>query len=182
MPSAGCGTRLAYAKSSIIDFAGGRLLAVERFDRLWTHDGRLLRLPQEDCCQALSVPPARKYESDGRPGIRKISNPLKCSDTPEDDQAIFFKARIVSWLLAANAKRMLNVFAWPSPGGRFHLAPLYDIISTQPSLDAGQISQMKLAMAIGSNRHCVVHTVLGRHFVQTAKSCGLPDKTVKIVI
>ena len=45
---------------------------VGRFDRLWTRDGRLLRLPQEDCCQALSVPPTRKYEPDGGPGIRQI--------------------------------------------------------------------------------------------------------------
>ena len=37
-------------------------------------------------------------------------------------------------------------------------------------------------MAIGDNRHYVVHTVLGRHFVQTAKSCGLPDKTVNDLI
>jgi serine/threonine-protein kinase HipA len=41
---------------------------------------------------------------------------------------------------------------------------------------------MKLAMAIGSNRHYVVHTVVGRHFVQTAKICGLPDKMVREVI
>jgi serine/threonine protein kinase HipA of HipAB toxin-antitoxin module len=26
-------------------------------------------LPQEDCCQALSVPPSRKYESDGGAGM-----------------------------------------------------------------------------------------------------------------
>lgn len=41
---------------------------------------------------------------------------------------------------------------------------------------------MKLAMAIGNDRHYVVHTVLGRHFVQTANTCGLPDKTVRGVI
>ena len=57
-------------------------------------------------------------------------------------------------------------------------------MSTQPSLDAKQITQnqMKLAMAIGNNRHYVVHTIVGRHFVQTAKSCGLPDKMVAEVI
>lgn len=37
-------------------------------------------------------------------------------------------------------------------------------------------------MAIGNNRHYVVHTVLGRHSVQTAKTCGLPDKTVRGII
>jgi hypothetical protein len=43
---------LPVAKSRIVDFAGRRVLAIERFDRTWTRDGRLLRLPQEDCCHA----------------------------------------------------------------------------------------------------------------------------------
>ena len=175
---------LPMAKSTIIDFAGKRVLAIERFDRTWTKDGRLLRLPQEDCCQALSVPPARKYESDGGPGIRKISEFLKGSDTPDSDQRIFFKSQMVFWLLGATDGHAKNFSIRLAPGGRFRLTPLYDIISTQPSLDAGQIqqNQMKLAMAIGTNRHYAVHTIVGRHFVQTAKASGLPDKMVTDVI
>jgi serine/threonine-protein kinase HipA len=175
---------LPVAKSNIIDFAGKRVLAIERFDRTWTKDGRLLRLPQEDCCQALSVPPARKYESDGGPGIRKISEFLKGSDTPDSDQRIFLKAQIVFWLLGATDGHAKNFSIRLAPGGRFSLTPLYDIISTQPSLDAGQIKQkqMKLAMAVGTNRHYAVHSIVGRHFVQTAKASGLPDKMVPGVI
>jgi serine/threonine-protein kinase HipA len=147
-------------------------------------DGRLLRLPQEDCCQALSVPPARKYESEGGPGIRAIADLLKGSDTPDADQRAFFKAQIVFWLLGATDGHAKNFSIRLAPGGRFRLAPLYDIISTQPSLDAGQITQnqMKLAMAVGTNRHYAVHTIVGRHFMQTAKSCGLPDQMVEEVI
>jgi serine/threonine-protein kinase HipA len=169
---------LPVAKSKIIDFAGKRVLAIERFDRAWTKDGRLLRLPQEDCCQALSVPPTRKYESDGGPGIRRILELLKGSDAPDADQRAFFKAQIVFWLLGATDGHAKNFSIRIAPGGRFRLAPLYDIISTQPSLDAGQIkqSQMRLAMAIGANRHYAVHAIAGRHFVQTAKASGLPDK------
>ena len=175
---------LPVAKSCIIDFAGKRVLTIERFDRTWTRDGRLLRLPQEDSCQALSVPPSRKYESEGGPGIRAIAELLKGSDAPDTDQKAFFKAQIVFWLLGATDGHAKNFSIRLAPGGRFCLAPLYDIISTQPSLDASQITQhqMKLAMAIGNNRHYAVHTIVGRHFVQTAKSCGLPDKMVKEVI
>jgi len=175
---------LPVAKSRIIDFAGKRVLAIERFDRTWTKNGRLLRLPQEDCCQALSVPPARKYESDGGPGIRKILEFLKGSDTPDIDQRIFFKAQILFWLLGATDGHAKNFSIRIAPGGRFRLTPLYDIISTQPSLDAGQIQQkqMKLAMAIGTNRHYAVHTIAGRHFVQTGKASGLPNKMVADVI
>jgi serine/threonine-protein kinase HipA len=175
---------LSAAKSTIIDFAGKRVLAIERFDRTWTSDGRLLRIPQEDCCQALSVPPSRKYESDGGPGIRALMDLLKGSDTPEADQRTLFKAQIVFWLLGATDGHAKNFSIRLAPGGRFRLTPLYDIVSTQPSLDAGQITQnqMKLAMAIGANRHYVVHTIVGRHFIQTAKSCGLADRMAKDVI
>jgi serine/threonine-protein kinase HipA len=41
---------------------------------------------------------------------------------------------------------------------------------------------MKLAMAIGTNRHYTVDTITGRHFVQTAKASGLPDKMVADLI
>jgi serine/threonine-protein kinase HipA len=176
---------LPVAKSRIIDFTGKRVLAIERFDRVWTRDdGRLLRLPQEDCCQALSVPPARKYESEGGPGIREIVELLKGSDTPDADQRTFFKAQIVFWLLGATDGHAKNFSIRLAPGGRFRLTPLYDITSTQPSLDVGHITQnqMKLAMAIGTNRHYNVHTIVGRHFMQTAKSAGLPDKMVKELI
>ena len=74
---------LPVAHAEIAEFAGRKTLVVERFDRLWTREKRLLRLPQEDCCQALSVPPNLKYESDGGPGIRDIAELLKGSDTPE---------------------------------------------------------------------------------------------------
>ncbi len=164
---------LPVAKSKIIDFAGKRVLAIERFDRTWTRDGRLLRLPQEDCCQALSVPPTRKYESDGGPGIRTIVDFLKGSDTPDADQRTFFKAQIVFWLLGATDGHAKNFSIRLAPGGRFRLTPLYDIVSTQPSLDAGQIkqNQMKLAMASAPTVTTPFTPFSGRHFVQTAKSC-----------
>ena len=51
---------LPVTKAEMQDFNGMRALVVERFDRRWTADKRLLRMPQEDFCQVLSVPPTRK--------------------------------------------------------------------------------------------------------------------------
>jgi serine/threonine-protein kinase HipA len=61
------------------------ILVVERFDRRWTESGWLMRLPQEDCCQALSVPPSREYEAEGRPGISEIIDLLFGSDQPDEE-------------------------------------------------------------------------------------------------
>ena len=175
---------LPTAKSQIIDFAGKLVLSIERFDRTRTRDGRLLRVPQEDCCQALSVPPSRKYESDGGPGVRAIYSLLKGSDVPDEDHKTLLKAQIVFWLLGATDGHAKNFSIRLASGARFRLTPLYDIVSTQPSLDAKQISQnqMKVAMAAGTNRHHVVHTILGRHFKQTADACGMPSGTFKAIV
>ncbi len=172
---------LPCAHAEIQEFEGKRVLVVERFDRRWTKDKRLLRLPQEDFCQALSVPPTLKYESDGGPGMRQVLDLLKASDEPEADQRTFFKAQIIFWLLGATDGHAKNFSIFLAPGGRFHQTPLYDVMSAQPNVDAGQIqwNKMKLAMAVGDNRHYVINRIAPRHFLQTAKRCGVPITTAQ---
>ncbi|UCI18446.1 type II toxin-antitoxin system HipA family toxin [Mesorhizobium sp. B2-1-8] len=163
------------ARAEIADFGERRTLIVERFDRLWARDGRLLRLPQEDICQALSVPPTRKYQSEGGPGIAQIVELLKGSDTPEDDIAVFLRACIIFWLIGATDGHAKNFSIFLSPGGRFRMTPLYDVLTAQPSLDAGQIprKKFKLAMSVGKSRHYSVHEIMPRHFMQTADIAGV---------
>ncbi len=166
---------LPAAESEIVDFDGKRTLVVKRFDRYWTRDKRLLRVPQEDCCQALSVPPTLKYEDQGGPGIAKIEELLKGSDTPGEDQVRFFKAQVLFWLIGATDGHAKNFSIRLSRGG-FSLTPLYDVLSAQPNFDAGQIprNKMKLAMAVGSSRHYRLNDIASRHFVETAKISKLP--------
>ena len=156
-------------------FAGRRVLIVERFDRLFTADKRLLRVPQEDCCQALSVPWTSKYESEGGPGVQQILRLLAGSDEANTDRRHFFKALIAFWLLGATDGHAKNFSVFIVPGGGFRMTPLYDVVSAQPSLDARQIrhNQMKLAMAVGKNRHYAINSITGRHFVQSAQAGGL---------
>ncbi|MBS3651915.1 type II toxin-antitoxin system HipA family toxin [Pseudaminobacter sp. 19-2017] len=163
------------AHTEIAHFGDRRTLIVERFDRRWTSDGRLLRLPQEDICQALSVPPTRKYQSDGGPGMRDIIQLLKGSDTPEQDISTFLRACIVFWMIGATDGHAKNFSITIGPGGRFRLTPLYDVLTAQPSLDAGQIQQkkFKLAMSVGKNRHYPVDSIMPRHFLQTAELAGV---------
>ncbi|MGH7810153.1 MAG: HipA domain-containing protein, partial [Candidatus Binatia bacterium] len=175
------GLGLPSANVAIADFKGIRALVVERFDRLWTKDRRLLRLPQEDCCQSLSVPPTRKYESDGGPGMAAVLNLLKGSDDPEADRRFFLKAQIVFWLLGATDGHAKNFSVFLRSGGRFRLTPLYDVMSVQPALDASQLrrNKMRLALAVGGNRHYVIHEIMPRHFLQTAARNGIPASVVQ---
>ncbi|QEX14890.1 toxin HipA [Hypericibacter terrae] len=162
--------------ATIETFGKTKALVIERFDRRWTRDGRLLRLPQEDCCQALSVPPSRKYQSDGGPGLVDIIDLLKGSDTPDEDRKTVFKAQILFWLIGATDGHAKNFSIFLGPGGSYSLTPLYDALTAQPSLDVRQIErkQMKLAMAVGETNHYRIDGIHGRHFMQTAQAAGLP--------
>jgi serine/threonine-protein kinase HipA len=171
---------LPVAQTDIVTFADKKALVVTRFDRLRARDGRLIRLPQEDCCQALSVPPTRKYQSEGGPGIVEICDLLKGSDTPLRDRADFLKATILFWLIGATDGHAKNFSIALMPGGRFTMTPLYDVLTVQPSVDAGQmhIRDMKLAMRAGKSRHYKVSDIHGRHFIETALFAGFSRQQV----
>jgi serine/threonine-protein kinase HipA len=171
-------------RAAIESFGGRKVLVVERFDRRWTSEGRLIRLPQEDCCQALSVPPTRKYQNEGGPGIVAIADLLRGSDDPLGDTLAFFKSQILFWLIGAPDGHAKNFSIFLTPGGRFRLTPFYDVLTTQPGVDAGQIrhNQFKLAMAVGASNHYRILDISGRHFVETAKKARLPASVVRDAI
>lgn len=165
-------------------FGETKALVIERFDRRWTKDGRLLRLPQEDFCQALSVPPTRKYQSEGGPGLADVIKLLGGSDCPAEDQITVFKAQILFWLIGATDGHAKNFSIFIGPGGSFRLTPIYDVLTAQPSLISRQIEikQMRLAMALGTRNHYKFKEIQCRHFVQSGEMAGLSKKLVQDVI
>lgn len=174
---------LETAKTEVLDFEEARVLCVERFDRLKTAGDRLLRVPQEDLCQALSVPPTRKYNRDGGPGLRECLNLLGGSDDPQRDRQQFLRAQVVFWMLGAPDGHAKNFSIFLSPGGRYRMTPLYDVMSVQPNYAAGKLRRrdFKMAMGIGDNRHYVMDEILPRHFRQSAKITGVPEKDLEAV-
>ena len=171
-------------RTEMHSFGGRKVLVVERFDRRWRSDGRLMRLPQEDCCQALSVPPTRKYQNEGGPGIVAIADLLRGSDDPLGDQLAFLKSQILFWLIGATDGHAKNFSLFLRQGGRFELTPFYDVLTAQPSVDAKQIrhNQFKLAMAVGNSHHYRILDVSGRHFVETARQARLPVRVTREAI
>lgn len=175
---------LPVAKAEMHTFGDTKALVIERFDRRWTKDKRLLRLPQEDCCQALSIPPTRKYQSEGGLGVVQIMSLLKGSDQPTADRITVLKAQMLFWLIGATDGHAKNFSIFLGPGGSFHLTPLYDVLTAQPSFEKKQIDrrQMRLAMSVGTNRHYRIGEIRGRHFVQTGKAAGLAESVVRATI
>lgn len=172
------------AKCEIADFADQHVLIVERFDRRLAKDRSWwIRLPQEDMCQAMGVPPAVRYESDGGPGIDDISTLLLGSRNAAIDRRTFFKVQVLFWMLCATDGHAKNFSVFIEPRGRFSLTPLYDVISAFPILGAGKNQlapqKAKLAMAAhGKNRHYKWARIQARHWLSTARDIGL-DATAK---
>jgi serine/threonine-protein kinase HipA len=176
---------LEVARTHIATFGTRRVLVVERFDREPRANGGLLRLPQEDCCQALGVPPSRKYQStveghETGPGIVDIMKLLQGSDTPNEDRAAFFRAQIIFWLIGATDGHAKNFSIFLRPGGGFRLTPFYDILSAQAAFDRNQIPRkaFRLAMSIGNSGKYELLEIAGRHFVETGRKAGLGPTTI----
>lgn len=165
----------------IEQFGEARALVVERFDRRLSADRHwMIRLPQEDMCQATGTPPSRKYESDGGPGIRRIMDLLLGSSQAQQDRYDFFRTQMLFWALCAIDGHAKNFSLFLDAGGGFRLTPRYDVLSAFPVLGrkAGTLPRHKVTMAMamaveGKNRHCRWATIQPRHWEETAGRCGI---------
>ena len=118
------------ARCEIESFEDQKALVVERFDRTPSSDGSwIIRLPQEDMCQATGTSPLHKYQSDGGPGITQIMELLLGSDDAEQDRNNFFKTQIIFWVLAATDGHGKNFSIAHLPGGSYRATPIYDVLS-----------------------------------------------------
>jgi serine/threonine-protein kinase HipA len=164
---------LESANAEVLIFDDKPVIVIDRFDRVW-QDGVLYRLPQEDICQALGVPPVRKYQSDGGPGIVDVLEFLNGAVAPYEDRMAFMKAQIVFWLLAAIDGHAKNFSIFLSPGG-YRLTPLYDVMSAAPWPEFPD-QKIKLAMALGNKNYYRLKQIQLRHFYQTGQKAGLREQ------
>ena len=174
------------ANSEITTFEDLKVLVVERFDRRWADDRSwLIRLPQEDMCQALNISPALKYESDGGPGIERIMILLLGSANALADRNRFLKTQVLFCLLGAIDGHAKNFSIFLLPGGGFQLAPIYDVMSAYPLVTKGQVEsqKMKMAMAVrGKSIHYEWGKIQLRHWLSTARVCRFPVDEMESII
>lgn len=150
---------LPAAISTVETIDGIPVIIVERYDRLRRPQG-VVRVHQEDMCQALGVNPMRKYQAEGGPGIREIMQLLRESANPDLDRDRFMRAQALNFVIAGTDAHARNYSIVYAPGGAFRLAPLYDIISDLPY--AADRRESSLAMKIGGHR--VLREILPRHW------------------
>ena len=176
------------AACEIETFEDQKALVVERFDRALASDRSwIIRLPQEDMCQATGISPLRKYQSDGGPGITQIMALLLGSERAEQDRRNFFKTQIVFWVLAATDGDGKNFSIAHLPGGRYRATPIYDVLSAHPVIGRGKSqippAKAKLAMAVrGSTNYYLIEKIQRRHWIAQAQQVGLGAEAAERLI
>ncbi len=129
-----------------------------RYDRI-IENGNLHRLHQEDMCQALSIPPEKKYEADGGPGISRIVSLIENnSSLPIVDIRDFYRMLVFNFIIGNCDSHGKNYSFLYSPDGKPRLAPFYDLVST--TIYPG-ISR-ELSMKIGKQKN--IDLVLRENF------------------
>lgn len=171
---------LPMAKTEMACFEDQRALVVERFDREWVDEGRwIARLPQEDFCQALGLPPRLKYEGDGGPSIAAGLALLAGSADAVTDRLAFQLAQLAFWLMAAPDGHAKNFSIFLRQGNTYEMTPLYDVLSMWPYVGKGRgqlhLRDVRLAMALRSkNTHYDIYGIHTRHWHNMAMKNGGP--------
>jgi serine/threonine-protein kinase HipA len=148
------------------------ILVVERFDRR-TEGGRVLRLHQEDVCQALGIDPQRKYQADGGPSAADVIRLLRTRSARAAQDVLAFIDRLVLAITIGNADAHAKNCSLLLEHGRVRLAPAYDLICTAvyPGISG------TLAMAIGDQYQA--DQVTPRHWAQLLAECDLDTMALR---
>jgi serine/threonine-protein kinase HipA len=172
---------LALARALKLDVANAAIhgptdhayLLVERYDRQRITTGQLVRLHQEDFCQALGLPPETKYQNEGGPGLAQAFALLRRATRPSAPHVLkLLDFVIFNTLVGNHDAHSKNFSLLYTPHGAV-LAPLYDVLSTAvyPQLTD------KMAMKIGSKYK--FSELEARHWAQFAVDAGLTPALVK---
>ena len=169
-------TDLIVARTRVARFGEETAIVVQRYDR-HTVGGRLLRIHQEDLCQALGVPPSRKYQNEGGPAAKdvvRLFHQVMPPSAADDATRRFVDALAWNWLIAgtdAHAKNYSLLLA----ADQIRLAPLCDVASALPYSTHEQ--KLRFAMKIGGDYRVFLNKNPWR---KAAAELGVdPDTTVE---
>lgn len=144
---------LRVARTSVARFGDASAIVVERYDRTWI-DGSLVRVHQEDMCQALGIHPADKYQRDGGPSAAQIVDLLRrVVNRAHVDAAVdaFVDGLIWNWIIVGTDAHAKN-YSLLLEADQVRLAPLYDIGSLLP-YDHAHPRKWRWAMKYGGDYH-----------------------------
>jgi serine/threonine-protein kinase HipA len=141
---------LLVARTRIAHFEDESAIVIDRYDRVPV-DGGIARVHQEDLCQAMGIPPSRKYQNEGGPGPGEIVALFRGTMSPRDaDDAVwrFIDALAWNWLIGGTDAHAKN-YSLLLGSGDVRLAPLYDVASALPY--GMHEKKLRFAMKLGGH-------------------------------
>lgn len=104
-------------------------LIIERYDRKVEEDGSVVRLHQEDFCQAMSILPINKDETSGGPSIKSCLDLIDANaKQPAADKITFLKLMIFNYLIGNSEIHGKNL-SFVYKENKLSLAPVYNLFS-----------------------------------------------------
>jgi serine/threonine-protein kinase HipA len=125
--------------------ADRRFLLVTRYDRAHDAAGRVVRLHQEDFCQALGIPPEHKYAAEGGPTFKTAFDLLRRVATRPAVEVLKLLDAAIFNLIIGNADAHGKNYSLLHGADGATLAPLYDLLSTLAYPDLSPKLAMKIA-------------------------------------
>jgi len=157
-------------------------LLIDRYDRGYTQGHSILqRYHQEDFCQALGIVSERKYQSEGGPSLRTCFALIRQQSViPAVDLNRFLDAVLYNYLIGNNDAHGKNfsflyaeTTADTSAATNIHMAPLYDLVSTEAYPELSK----HMAMSIGGEY--LSEKISMTHFEALATEAGLSKSAVR---
>lgn len=122
-----------------------RFLLVTRYDRVLNPDANVIRLHQEDFCQALGIPPEHKYAAEGGPTFRTGFDLLRRVATRPAVEVLKLLDAAIFNLIIGNADAHGKNYSLLYGADGTTLAPLYDLLSTVAYPELSPKLAMKIA-------------------------------------
>jgi serine/threonine-protein kinase HipA len=145
-------------------------LAVRRYDRVGCPGrGPVRRIHQEDVCEALALPPHRKYRYQGGPTLEDCVALIRATSARSDvDLGDFLRSVALDYLTGNHDAHGKNLSLLRLSSGEVRLAPRYDLGCTviYPGLSG------EMAMPLGGEGR--PELVRGMHWRRLAESAGVP--------
>ncbi|UPK05709.1 type II toxin-antitoxin system HipA family toxin [Bradyrhizobium sp. 170] len=139
---------LPVADTKVMRFENEVAIVVERYDRQLSGND-IIRIHQEDVCQAMGIPPTKKYQNEGGPTPANVIDILRTNSTDRAaDVQTFVSALGFNWLIGGPDAHAKNYSLLLAGGPHVRLAPLYDVASILPYDDV-DMRKIKLAMKVG---------------------------------
>ncbi len=140
-------------------------IVVQRYDRSIAANGPIMRVHQEDFCQALGFPPERKYQQEGGPLLRDCIGLLRDWSTVAALDIRDFLDGLIFNVLIGNADAHGKNYSILYRKGDRRLAPFYDLVCT---LAWPELSKTP-AMKIGKSES--IETITPAHWQKMAQEC-----------